>query len=126
MSTHSMITDAVMLSTFAELQARVTRPKHHLHKKCTVALKTLNMQRIAPHAKIVVCSSALAACASITSRQLLWQPCCLAMAKCLQSGITNPEAEEELARAGIQVVSNRCLMVEHQLAASGASTTSHL
>lgn len=34
----------------------------------------------------------------------------------LQSGITNPEAEESLAKAGIRVVSNRCLKVDHQQA----------
>lgn len=34
----------------------------------------------------------------------------------LQSGITNPEAEEVLAKAGIKVVSDRCLKVDHQQA----------
>lgn len=34
----------------------------------------------------------------------------------LQSGITNPEFEEQLARAGIKVVSDRCLMVDHRQA----------
>jgi predicted CoA-binding protein len=34
----------------------------------------------------------------------------------LQSGITHPEAEEVLAKAGIKVVSDRCLKVEHQQA----------
>lgn len=34
----------------------------------------------------------------------------------LQSGITNPEAEEVLAKAGIKVVSDKCLKVEHQQA----------
>lgn len=34
----------------------------------------------------------------------------------LQSGITNPEAEETLAKAGILVVSNQCLKVVHQQA----------
>jgi hypothetical protein len=33
----------------------------------------------------------------------------------LQLGITNPEAERRAAEAGLQVVSNRCLKVEHQL-----------
>lgn len=32
----------------------------------------------------------------------------------LQSGIRNDEAAETLARAGIKVVQNRCLMVEHR------------
>jgi uncharacterized protein len=32
----------------------------------------------------------------------------------LQLGITHPEAAETLARAGIQVVQDRCLMVEHR------------
>jgi predicted CoA-binding protein len=32
----------------------------------------------------------------------------------MQSGIWNDEAAERLARAGIQVVQNRCLMVEHR------------
>jgi uncharacterized protein len=31
-----------------------------------------------------------------------------------QLGITHPEAAETLARAGIQVVQDRCLMVEHR------------
>jgi uncharacterized protein len=31
----------------------------------------------------------------------------------MQSGITNPDAAERFARAGIGVVQNRCLMVEH-------------
>ncbi len=34
----------------------------------------------------------------------------------LQSGITNPEVEEQLAREGIKVVSDRCLKVDRQLA----------
>jgi predicted CoA-binding protein len=33
----------------------------------------------------------------------------------LQSGITNPEVEEQLAREGIKVVSNRCLKVDRQM-----------
>ena len=33
----------------------------------------------------------------------------------LQLGITHPEAEQRAAKAGLQVVSNRCLKVEHQL-----------
>jgi hypothetical protein len=33
----------------------------------------------------------------------------------LQLGITHPEAEQRAAEAGLQVVSNRCLKVEHQL-----------
>ena len=33
----------------------------------------------------------------------------------LQLGITHPEAERRAAAAGVQVVSNRCLKVEHQL-----------
>eukprot|EP00884_Botryococcus_braunii_P012687 jgi/Botrbrau1/21419/Bobra.0216s0034.2 len=33
----------------------------------------------------------------------------------LQSGITHPEVEEQLAREGIKVVSNRCLKVDRQL-----------
>jgi len=33
----------------------------------------------------------------------------------LQLGITHPEAERRAAEAGLQVVSNRCLKVEHQL-----------
>ena len=33
----------------------------------------------------------------------------------LQLGITHPEAERGAAAAGLQVVSNRCLKVEHQL-----------
>lgn len=32
----------------------------------------------------------------------------------LQLGITHPEAAETLARAGIRVVQDRCLMVEHR------------
>jgi predicted CoA-binding protein len=32
----------------------------------------------------------------------------------LQLGISHPEAAETLARAGIQVVQDRCLMVEHR------------
>jgi len=38
----------------------------------------------------------------------------------LQSGITNPEFEQQLADAGIKVVANRCLKVDHQAAASSA------
>ncbi|KIY96012.1 hypothetical protein MNEG_11950 [Monoraphidium neglectum] len=34
----------------------------------------------------------------------------------LQSGITHPEFEAALAAAGIQVVADRCLLVEHQAA----------
>lgn len=34
----------------------------------------------------------------------------------LQSGIRNDEVAEKLARAGIKVVQNRCLMVEHKYA----------
>lgn len=34
-----------------------------------------------------------------------------------QSGIRNDEAAEILAKAGIRVVQNRCLMVEHRMAA---------
>jgi hypothetical protein len=33
----------------------------------------------------------------------------------LQLGITHPEAERRAVEAGLQVVSNRCLKVEHQL-----------
>ena len=33
----------------------------------------------------------------------------------LQLGITHPDAERRAAEAGLQVVSNRCLKVEHQL-----------
>lgn len=36
----------------------------------------------------------------------------------LQSGITNPDFEEALAKAGIKVVSDRCLMVDHRASAS--------
>ena len=36
----------------------------------------------------------------------------------LQSGITNPQVEEELARAGIKVVADRCLKVEREAAMS--------
>ncbi|HKV42178.1 MAG TPA: CoA-binding protein, partial [Blastocatellia bacterium] len=32
----------------------------------------------------------------------------------LQSGIANPEVAEVLAKAGIKVVQDRCLMVEHR------------
>ena len=32
----------------------------------------------------------------------------------MQSGIANPEAAEKLARAGIKVVQDKCLMVEHR------------
>ncbi len=39
----------------------------------------------------------------------------------LQSGITNPEFEEALAREGIKVVSDRCLMVDHRRATGGRS-----
>jgi predicted CoA-binding protein len=35
----------------------------------------------------------------------------------LQSGITDPAFEQALAEAGIKVVSNACLKVEHQQAA---------
>lgn len=35
-----------------------------------------------------------------------------------QSGIRNDEAAETFARAGIQVVQDRCLMVEHRMTAS--------
>eukprot|EP00877_Chromochloris_zofingiensis_P014305 jgi/Chrzof1/9128/Cz03g36290.t1 len=34
----------------------------------------------------------------------------------LQSGIRNPEVEEKLAQAGIKVVADRCLMVDHRSA----------
>jgi len=34
----------------------------------------------------------------------------------LQSGISDPDFEEAVARAGIQVVSDRCLLVDHQSA----------
>lgn len=37
----------------------------------------------------------------------------------LQSGIRHDEVAEALARAGIRVVQDRCLMVEHQVAAAG-------
>jgi hypothetical protein len=36
-----------------------------------------------------------------------------------QSGIRNDAAAERLARAGIKVVQDRCLMVEHRRAAGG-------
>lgn len=36
----------------------------------------------------------------------------------LQSGITNQAFEEKLAKAGIKVVSDRCLMVDHRQAAA--------
>ena len=36
-----------------------------------------------------------------------------------QSGIRNDTAAETLAKAGIQVVQDRCLMVEHRLVAKG-------
>ena len=39
----------------------------------------------------------------------------------LQSGIRCPPAEEALARAGVLVVADRCLMVEHRAAAAGGS-----
>jgi predicted CoA-binding protein len=32
----------------------------------------------------------------------------------LQLGIRNDEAAERLARAGVKVVQNRCLMVDHR------------
>ena len=38
----------------------------------------------------------------------------------LQSGISNPEFEQQLADAGIMVVADRCLKVDHQAAASSA------
>lgn len=38
----------------------------------------------------------------------------------LQSGISEPNFEEALARAGIKVVSNACLKVEHQQAQQAA------
>jgi uncharacterized protein len=38
-----------------------------------------------------------------------------------QSGIRNDEAAEKLARAGIKVVQDRCLMVEHRQASAGRS-----
>jgi predicted CoA-binding protein len=38
----------------------------------------------------------------------------------LQSGITNPSFEEALAKAGIKVVSDHCLMVEHRRAAASS------
>jgi uncharacterized protein len=37
----------------------------------------------------------------------------------LQSGIRNDSVAETLAKAGIQVVQDRCLMVEHRLVAKG-------
>jgi len=37
----------------------------------------------------------------------------------LQSGIRNDSIAETLAKAGIQVVQDRCLMVEHRLVAKG-------
>ena len=40
----------------------------------------------------------------------------------LQSGITNPAFEEALAQAGIKVVSDRCLMVDHRAAAAASRT----
>ena len=47
--------------------------------------------------------------------------CCM---RCilLQSGITHPEAEEQLARAGILVVADRCLMVDHRRAVAGSNS----
>jgi predicted CoA-binding protein len=36
-----------------------------------------------------------------------------------QSGIRNDRAAEQLARAGIKVVQDRCLMVEHRALARG-------
>lgn len=36
----------------------------------------------------------------------------------LQSGIRNPQVEEELAHAGIKVVADRCLKVEREAAMS--------
>jgi hypothetical protein len=45
-------------------------------------------------------------------------PCTpLVMHPAAQSGIRNPEVEALLADAGIQVVADRCLMVEHRQAA---------
>lgn len=38
-----------------------------------------------------------------------------------QSGIRNDAAAEQLARSGIQVVQDRCLMVEHRRVANGGS-----
>jgi len=38
----------------------------------------------------------------------------------LQSGITNQDFEEALARAGIKVVADRCLMVDHRQAVSSS------
>lgn len=38
----------------------------------------------------------------------------------LQLGITHPEAEEKARRAGIQVVSDRCILVEHRRLLGGA------
>ncbi|MGZ3687540.1 MAG: CoA-binding protein, partial [Bdellovibrionota bacterium] len=32
----------------------------------------------------------------------------------LQLGVTHPEAERLAERAGIQVISNRCILVDHQ------------
>ncbi|WP_236519823.1 CoA-binding protein [Sandaracinus amylolyticus] len=37
----------------------------------------------------------------------------------LQSGIRNDQVAEALARAGIRVVQDRCLMVEHRIAVGG-------
>ena len=36
----------------------------------------------------------------------------------LQSGISNPEAEQQIAAHGIQVVADRCLMVDRKTALS--------
>ena len=38
----------------------------------------------------------------------------------LQLGIRAPEAEERFARAGIQVVADRCLLIDHQNAVGHA------
>ena len=40
----------------------------------------------------------------------------------LQSGITNPEFEQQLAEAGMKVVANRCLKVDRQAAAAAAGS----
>lgn len=45
----------------------------------------------------------------------------------LQSGISNQEAEDTFAKAGIQVVADRCIMVDHRAAAAAAGgAPSHL
>jgi predicted CoA-binding protein len=39
----------------------------------------------------------------------------------LQSGITNAEFEQQLAEAGIKVIANRCLKVDHQAAIASSA-----